>query len=127
MARRRGILVSIRAFILPFILPLILPFLGVIGMTTAAIAAAQRADIPDRYKWNLADLYPSEAAWTAAKEAIQKRLPELDKHRGHLGKSSKELLAGLQVMFDLDRDLSRLLVYANSLSDQDVREARPRE
>ena len=96
-------------------------------MTTAAIAAAQRADIPDKYKWNLADLYPSEAAWTAAKEAIQKRLPELGKHRGHLGKSAKELLAGLQVMFDLDRDLSRLAVYANSLSDEDVRAGRPRE
>jgi oligoendopeptidase F len=96
-------------------------------MTTAAIAATQRADIPDKYKWNLADLYPSEAAWTTAKEAIQKRLPELGKHRGHLGKSAKDLLAGLQVMFDVDRDLSRLLVYANSRSDEDVREARPRE
>jgi oligoendopeptidase F len=105
----------------------ILLCLGVIGMTTAAIAATQRADIPDKYKWNLADLYPSEAAWTTAKEAIQKRLPELGKHRGHLGKSAKDLLAGLQLMFDLDRDLSRLLVYANSLSDEDVREARPRE
>ena len=96
-------------------------------MTTAAIAATQRADIPDKYKWNLADLYPSEAAWTTAREAIQKRLPELGKHRGHLGKSAKDLLAGLQLMFDLDRDLSRLAVYANSLSDEDVREARPRE
>ena len=96
-------------------------------MTTAAIAAAQRADIPDKYKWNLADLYPSEAAWTSAKEALQKRLPELAKHRGHLGKSAKDLLAGLQLMFDLDRDLSRLMVYANSRSDEDVREARPRE
>jgi oligoendopeptidase F len=102
-------------------------FLGVTGMTTAAIADTQRANIPDKYKWNLADLYPSEAAWTAAKEAIQKRLPELGKHRGHLGKSGKELLAGLQLMFDIDRDLSRLMVYANSVSDEDVREARPRE
>jgi len=96
-------------------------------MTTAVIASAQRADIPDKYKWNLADLYPSEAAWTAAKEAIQKRLPELAKHRGHLGKSARELLAGLQLMFDLDRELSRLSVYANSVSDEDVREGRPRE
>ena len=27
-----------------------------------------RAAIPDRYKWNLADLYASDEAWRAAKE-----------------------------------------------------------
>ncbi len=96
-------------------------------MTAAATEAGQRADIPDKYKWNLSDLYPSEAAWAAAKDAIRKRLPELANHRGHLGKSAKELLGGLQLMFDLDRDLSRLSVYANSLSDEDVRAGRPRE
>ena len=38
-------------------------------MTQAmAAAAVERKDIPDKYKWNLADLYPSEAAWTKAKE-----------------------------------------------------------
>ncbi len=96
-------------------------------MTAGAIAAGDRSEIPDKYRWNLGDLYPSEAAWTAAKDTIQKRLPELGNHRGHLGKSPKELLGGLQLMFDLDRDLSRLLVYANGLSDEDVRAGRPRE
>ncbi len=98
-----------------------------LSMTAAAAGAGERKDVPDKYKWNLADLYPSEVAWTKAKEALVQRLPELAKQRGHLGRSSKDLLAGLQTMFDLDRDLSRLAVYANSLSDEDVRAARPRE
>src|SRR5262245_36819766 len=107
---------------------LVLVCFGVIGMTAAAaIGAAERKDVPDQYKWNLADLYPSEAAWTKAKEDIAKRLPELAKHRGRLGKSPKDLLAALQAMFDVDRELSRLSVYANALSDEDVRAARPRE
>ncbi len=102
--------------------------LGIVCMTAAAsVRATERKDVPDKYKWNLADLYPSEAAWTKAKEAIAKRLPELAKHQGRLGKSPKDLLAALQTMFDLDRELSRLLVYANALSDEDVRAARPRE
>ena len=104
-------------------------------MTSAAVRAEQsqagqrreRADVPDKYKWNLADLYPSEAAWTAAKDALERRLPELGKHKGHLGKSAKDLLAGLDTMFEIDRELGRLSVYASSLSDEDVRAARPRE
>jgi oligoendopeptidase F len=97
------------------------------AMTTAPAAAAERKSVPDKYKWNLADLYPSEAAWTKAKDDLGHRLPDLAKYRGHLGKSPREMLAALQTMFDVDRDLARLSVYASSLSDEDVRAARPRE
>jgi oligoendopeptidase F len=96
-------------------------------MTATAVQAGERKDVPDKYKWNLADLYPSEAAWTAAKDALAKRLPELAKHKGRLGKSAKDLLAGLDTMFGIDRELGRLSVYASALSDEDVRAARPRE
>ena len=101
-------------------------FFGVIAMT-ASVGAVERTDVPDKYKWNLGDLYPSEAAWTKAKDALAKRVPEMAKHKGRLGKSAKDLLAALQDMFDADLELSRLSVYANSLSDEDVRAARPRE
>ena len=100
---------------------------SIVAMTSAAALAGERKDVPDKYKWNLADLYPSEAAWTAAKDALGKRLPELGKYRGRLGKSPRELLAALQTMFEIDLELSRLSVYAHGLSDEDVRAARPRE
>jgi oligoendopeptidase F len=102
-------------------------WLMVIGMTATSARAGERRDVPDKYKWNLADLYPSEAAWTKAKEELTRRLPELASHRGQLGKSAQSLLAALQTMFDLDRDLSRLSVYATSVSDEDIRASRPRE
>jgi oligoendopeptidase F len=101
--------------------------LGSTVMSQALAHATERKDVPDRYKWNLADLYPSEAAWTQAREAVERRLPELDRRRGKLGQSAGELLAALQLMFDLDREISRLSVYASSLSDEDVRAARPRQ
>jgi oligoendopeptidase F len=96
-------------------------------MTAAPALAAERKDVNDKYKWNLGDLYPSETAWTEAKTALAARLPELGKHKGRLGKSPQELLAALQLMFEIDLGLSRLSVYAHSLSDEDVRAARPRE
>ena len=104
--------------------------IGVIVMTAAAAApvgATERKDVPEKYRWNLGDLFASEADWTKAKDAAAKRVPELAKFKGKLGKSPKDLLAALQAMFDLDLQLSRLNVYANGLSDEDVRAARPRE
>ena len=96
-------------------------------MTTSFAEATERKDIPEKYKWNLADLFPSDAAWAKAKDDLTAKLPELTKHKGRLGKSAGELLATLQAMFDFDLALSRLSVYASSLSDEDVRAARPRE
>jgi oligoendopeptidase F len=100
---------------------------GIVVMTATSLGAAERKDVPDKYKWNLADLYPSEGAWTKAKDALAKRVPEMAKHKGRLGKSPKDLLDALQTMFDIELELSRLAVYASGLSDEDVRAARPRE
>jgi oligoendopeptidase F len=96
-------------------------------LVSAPASAKDRSAIPDRYKWNLADLYPSEAAWTAAKEDLSRRIPALEKHRGHLGDSVGALRAALDDLFGLRLDLERLYVYASSLSDEDTRAARPRE
>ena len=61
---------------------------GIVCMTTASLDAAERKDVPDKYRWNLGDLYPSEADWTKAKDALAKRVPEMAKFKGRLGKSS---------------------------------------
>ena len=90
-------------------------------------AARERSQIPDKYKWNLADLYPSEQAWFQAKAELARRIPRLAEHRAHLGDSAAALSRALDAMFGIDRDLSRLTVYAHSLSDEDTRAARPRE
>jgi oligoendopeptidase F len=89
--------------------------------------ARERSEVPDKYTWNLSDLYPSEQAWAQARAELEKRIPRLAEHRGHLGDSAEGLRRGLDAMFTLDRDLSRLTVYARSLSDEDTRAARPRE
>ncbi len=93
----------------------------------AAPLAAERSEVPDKYKWNLADLYPSEAAWTQAKESVARRIPGLAAYRGHVGDSAEALWKALDAVYGIDRDLSRLVVYAASLSDEDTRETKPRE
>ena len=44
-----------------------------------------RSKIPDKYKWNTADLYPSEEAWRAAKDRLVAEIPKLKSFRGALG------------------------------------------
>ena len=36
-----------------------------------------RAKIPDKYKWNTTDIYPSDEAWRTAKQRLVSEIPEL--------------------------------------------------
>ena len=53
------------------------------ALLLSTIAMAQVKEIPtrdqiqDKYKWNLADFYPSDSAWAQGLEAIKARLPEI--------------------------------------------------
>jgi oligoendopeptidase F len=84
-----------------------------------------RAKVPDALKWNLADVYPSTAAWRAQKQRIEQELPKLREFQGALGSSAKTLADALEFMSHLDKELSRLYVYASMLSDEDTRLSGP--
>lgn len=99
----------------------------VVPLLAAPASARERSEVPDKYKWNLADLYPSEAAWTKARDALRARLPRLTEHQGHLGDSADALFRALDAIYGAQLELSRLAVYADARSDEDTRAARPRE
>src|SRR5439155_17442915 len=94
-----------------------------LGLVSAA-GAVERSQIPEKYRWDLRDLYPSESAWSAAKQSVARRIPLMDRFRGHLGASAESLYAALSFMMDLERDVSRLGTYASQLADEDIRNAR---
>jgi oligoendopeptidase F len=80
-----------------------------------------RTKIADRYKWNLADIYPDAGAWKKQKETITGELSTLRQSQGKLGSSATALADALELMTRLDKELSRLYVYASMLADQDTR------
>src|SRR5687767_3008911 len=84
-----------------------------------------RAKVADAYKWNLADVYPSEAVWRTQKEKTTAEIAKLGEFRGALGSSAKVLADALEYASQLDKELSRLYVYASMLSDQDTRLSGP--
>jgi oligoendopeptidase F len=84
-----------------------------------------RGKIADKYKWNLAEIYPTDAAWRAAKEQVTSELPKLREFQGKLGSSGGTLADALELSSRLDKDISRLYVYASMLADQDTRVSGP--
>ena len=59
-----------------------------------------RAKIDDKYKWNLADIYPSVAAWRAAKEKATAQIPTIRAVRRESSGSSPQVLAdALETMY----------------------------
>jgi oligoendopeptidase F len=82
-----------------------------------------RSDIPDHYKWNLADVYPSLDAWRAAKERIVAEVPALRRYEGRLASSPSALADALDLMFRLDKEIARADVYACLLADEDTRDS----
>jgi oligoendopeptidase F len=105
-----------------------LTFALVTVMAMTVMLAGQerdRAKVPDALKWNLADIFASEADWRAQKDRIEKEIPKLREFQGTLGASPRTLADALQFMSGLDKELTRLYVYASMLSDQDTRLSGP--
>ena len=92
------------------------------GMTVLVTAQDRdRAKVADTYKWNLTDIYGSQPAWREQKEKIAAEIPRIREFQGKLGSSPATLADALQMMSRLDKELSRLYVYASMLSDEDTR------
>lgn len=100
-------------------------FLALFLISAGFAQERDRSKIPDQYKWNLADLYPNAAAWSAAKERITAEIPKLKAFEGKLASSPAALADALDLAFRLDKEISRVGVYANTLSDEDTRASGP--
>ena len=94
-------------------LELVFTTVALLGITLVGLAQERdREKIPDKYKWNLADIYPTEAAWRAAKDRIAAEVPALGQYRGKLMSSARTLADALETMSRLDKEIARLFVYA---------------
>jgi oligoendopeptidase F len=97
-------------------------------LATASLTGAQeerdRAKIPDKYKWNLTEIYPSDDAWGKAKDALVAEIPQIGRLKGTLGTSPAALLVALDRQGQLNKQLARLFAYASMSADQDTRDSR---
>ena len=101
----------IATFILSFLL--VLP---------ALTACAQESE-PERYEWDLTDLYASVDDWEAAFTDLQNRLQDVDDYRGTLGDSAQSMSDALGFISDSYKELTRMYIYTNLRRDADQRVA----
>ncbi|MDQ2693415.1 MAG: oligoendopeptidase F family protein, partial [Chloroflexota bacterium] len=71
-----------------------------------------RAEIPAKYKWNAASVYPSDEAWEAEADALMVKLDELKQLEGSVGKSAANLAQALDLSNALLEVLGKILTYA---------------
>ncbi len=81
----------------------------------------ERKDIPEKYKWNLQDIYKSKADWLKDKDVVVKQIDEIAAFKGHLAESSDMFLKAMVTYFSASKTFSKLSDYAQRLSDEDLR------
>src|SRR5881394_2816857 len=97
----------------------ILLLLALTALTVGVGAQSRdRSQTPDEFKWNLAEIYPSDAAWRTAKTKLAGDLPQLRQYQGKLASSAKTLADALEKQADFSKELNREYVYASMLADQ---------
>ena len=104
-----------------------------LAFLTSGTSLSQERDrnkIADQYKWNLADLYPSDAAWKEAEQRLTETnpaaersvsIPALKKYKGTLGSSAHQLLECLDLVTELNKEFAQLNAYASMSFDQDTK------
>ncbi|MCL6729404.1 M3 family oligoendopeptidase [Sphingomonas hankyongi] len=103
-------------------------------LATAAVATAVSVAAPARAfaqtaagggstaaAWDLADLYPSDAAWETERQALLKAIPSLKTHKGTLGRGASTMRAVLDAQSEINKRTSRLYTYASLKADEDLR------
>jgi oligoendopeptidase F len=82
-----------------------------------------RDAIPEAYRWNLEDIFPSTDAWDMAATGIETSIARLQAFKGTLGQSAESLANALDLNFNIARDASDLFVYAAQWQTTDTRDA----
>jgi len=93
----------------------------------ALAQAAAQAVAPAGAAWDLADLFPTDAAWEAERQAILKDIPALKSFQGKVGSGATTLKAALQAQSDINLRTNRLYNYAFLKADEDRRVAATQE
>lgn len=77
-----------------------------------------REEIPNEFKWGLAEIYPSISLWEADFSKLKEAFGEMDQLRPHFTESDHNLLAVFQLKERIGRILDKLFVFARMHKDE---------
>lgn len=85
-----------------------------------------RNEVPLEDRWNVEALYPDQKAWIQAFKTFVPDLqqtphwPALDVYQGTFEKGPEKVKEALDLMMDIDRELSKLYTYAHLRHDENI-------
>jgi oligoendopeptidase F len=101
----------------------VIAFLTLTAMSIKGTAeeVPERAQIDDKYKWDLTAMYADAAAWQADRVRFATMLPEMSRFKGTLGLSGDHLLEAIEFIQTVETIVANLYVYAGLKSYEDTR------
>jgi len=88
-------------------------------MTITTTTRWSRSDVPEEQKWNLTDLFPTQADWEQELMKLQEDVSEITRFKGKIGTNSSVLLQALQTIEAYQQRITRVTVYASLRSSAD--------
>jgi oligoendopeptidase F len=82
----------------------------------------RRDEIPDRFKWNLADIFPSWEAWEAAYKRLEQGIEQYAALKGTLAGGADTLLRAFRLSEELGQLAYRVWYYPSLQYDEDQRD-----
>jgi oligoendopeptidase F len=93
-----------------------------VGETAAPVRSRIRAEIDERYRWDLAPIYADWPSWEAACDELGRLIDRLATQQGTLAAGAGALLATLRLQDDLGQLAHRVWYYPSLTYDQDQRD-----
>ncbi len=78
----------------------------------------KRAEIDDKYKWNLEAMYTDESLWEEDFKSVRKLVSQIVDLQGTMAQSAEALLKVFQLSDELGRKAEKLYVYAKMRRDE---------
>lgn len=88
-------------------------------MGEGSVKLLKREDIPERYRWDLEEIYPGSEAWEKDFRKIGDLLKKLDGYKGKLGSCPETLLGCLKLKDEIACITDKLYVYSHMHRDED--------
>ncbi len=83
-------------------------------------AVPKRAEIAEKYRWNLADIFTGDDQFETAFKKVEGLTGTLTKLKGSLGKSPDTLVVALKTRDELQSEFDRVLVFAGLSYHEDM-------
>ena len=92
----------------------------ILSFLTIQAQTLDRKEIPEKYKWNLQDVYKSVDDWKSDYNKIESQINEVEQYKGKVGESAETFYNVLNSYFSLQKEFAKLYDYASKLSDENL-------